>query len=249
MPTRRTIPLSAEDIQPHLCSEQTRLAVLRKGPFFAALTPGELAKVNVLFREEGYSPGAPVYFSGDPTARLYVVAQGKVKLSRHTLTGQDVILDILAPGDFFGSLAILGDAHYPDTAQAQTRLCVLGIDGPSFQSILLQYPSVALAVLQATTQRLQTAHETIRQLSAYPVERRIAAVLLKLAAKLGEATLEGLLIQTPLTRQEVADMTGATLETASRVLSQWQKEGLIRSGRGWIAIADADQLAALAREI
>lgn len=249
MSTRRTTPLDGEEVQPHQCSDRIRLAVLRKVPFFASITPAELAQVNGLFREEGYDPGEPVYFSGDLTRKLFVVARGKVKLSRHTLGGQDVILDILAPGDFFGSLSILGDTYYPDTAQAQTQICALGIDAQAFQSILLQYPTVALAVLQATTQRLQAAHETIRQLSAYPVEQRIAAVLLKLAEKLGEHGPEGLLIQVPLTRQELADMTGTTLETASRVMSQFQKEGLIRSGRRWVAIADAAQLANAAAEV
>ena len=248
MAERRTTPLDAEEIQPHQCSDRTRLAVLGKVPFFASLTPAELAQVNTHFHETGYGPGEAVYFAGDPTARLYVVARGKVKLSRPTLGGQDVILDILAPGDFFGSLDLLGDAHYPDTAQAQTQVCVLGVDAPSFQTILLRYPAVALAVLQATTRRLQAAHETIRQLSAYPVERRIAAVLVKLAEKLGAPSPEGLLIQVPLARQELADMTGTTVETASRVISQFQKAGLIRTGRRWLAVADPAGLAAAARE-
>jgi CRP-like cAMP-binding protein len=248
MSERRTTPLTPEIAEPHLCSVHTRLDVLRKVPFFASLDPNALRQVNTLFREVGYDSGAPIYFAGDPAARLYVVASGKVKISRHTLSGQDVVLDILASGDFFGSLAILGDATYPDTAQAQTGVCVLGIDAHDFQQILLRYPEVAVAVLQVTAQRLQDAHETIRQLSAFPVERRIAAVLLKLAEKLGEASAEGLLIQVPLARQELADMAGTTVESASRVMSQFQKQGLIRSGRQWVAIADLAGLTAAARE-
>jgi CRP-like cAMP-binding protein len=221
---------------------------LGKVPFFASLTGAELTQVNALFHEEGYAQGEPVYFSGDPSKQLYVVARGKVKLSRHTLSGQDVILDILARGDFFGTLSILGDEQYQETAQAQTQLCVLGIEAQAFQSLLLRYPVVAVAVLQTTAQRLQAAHETIRQLSAFPVKQRIAFLLLKLAEKLGEPGAQGLLIQLPLSRQELAEMAGTTLETASRILSHFQKRGLIQSGRGWIAIADAPQLAAAARE-
>jgi CRP-like cAMP-binding protein len=98
-------------------------------------------------------------------------------------------------------------------------------------------------------ERLQTAHETIRQLSAFPVERRIASVLLKLSEKLGEAHDEGLLIQVPLARQDLADMAGTTVESASRVMSQFQKQGLIRSGRQWVAITDLAGLAAAAPEV
>ncbi len=248
MSERRTTPLTAETVEPHQCSIDTRLRVLRRVPFFVSLDDAALAQVNRLFREQGYAAGDPIYFTGDTADRLYVVAAGKVKVSRHTLSGQDVVLDILAPGDFFGSLAILGDVVYPDTTQAQTRVCVLGIQAQDFQQVLVQYPAVALAVLQVTAQRLQTAHETIRQLSAFPVERRIAAVLVKLGEKLGEPSAEGLLIQVPLARQELADMAGTTVESASRVISHFQKQGLIRSGRQWIAIADLPRLAAAAHE-
>ncbi len=248
MSGRRIIPITPEVAEPHLCSVDTRLKVLGRVPFFASLDPDKLNQVNRRFREEGFEAGAPIYFAGDPAQRLYVVASGKVKISRHTLAGQDVVLDLLAPGDFFGSLAVLGDATYPDTAQAQTGVCALGVDAQEFQQVLLQSPAVAVAVLQVMAQRLQTAHETIRQLSVFPVERRIAAVLLKLGEKLGEPHDEGLLIQTPLTRQDLADMAGTTVESASRVMSQFQKRGLIRSGRQWVAITDPEGLAAAAQE-
>src|SRR5690606_3742453 len=131
---------------------------------------------------------------------------------------------------------------------AHTACCVLGIGAEDFQAILQNYPMVATVTLTIMAQRLQAAHETIRQLSAFPVAQRIASVLLKLADKLGEQSAEGLLIQTPLSRQDLADMTGTTLETASRIMSDFQKQGLIRSGRQWVAIADPAALAAAAAE-
>jgi CRP-like cAMP-binding protein len=103
-------------------------------------------------------------------------------------------------------------------------------------------------VLQVTAQRLQAAQETIRQLSAYPVERRIASILLSLGQKLGEPSEHGLLLQVPLTRQELADMAGATVETASRVVSRLETAGVLSTGRQWIAITDPQRLAALAQE-
>jgi CRP-like cAMP-binding protein len=248
MPAQKTTPLTTETVQPQQCSHSHRLALLAKAPYFASLPAPDLARINVFFQEDDYSPDSPIYFAGQPATRLYMVAAGKVKLIRHTLGGQDVLLDILALGDFFGSLSILGDACYADTAQALTQVCALGIGVQEFQAILLRYPAVAVAVLQVTAQRLQAAHETIRQLSAFPVERRIAAILLALGDKLGEASEHGLLLQVPLTRQELADMAGATVETASRVVSRLEHAGLLHTGRQWIAIADVAGLAALARE-
>lgn len=246
MNTHRQTPLDREDIDQHTCSIDLRLKLLGRVPFFAPLAPAELAEVNELFREDGYRAEEYIYFTGDPATRLYVVAAGKIKLLRHSLEGKDVVLEVLGPGDLLGSLAALGDAEYADTAQAQTGVCVLGIAAEDFQRVLQRYPAVALKVLELTAARLQGAHDAIRQLSAEPVERRIAAALLKLAAKLGEQKPEGLLIQMPLSRQDIAAMTGATTETASRILSQFRKAGLIESGRQWISLKDPAALAALA---
>ncbi len=242
---RRQTPLEIEPVQPEACTLDMRLQVLHQVPFFADLSHAEVEEINRSFTAHGYQADETVYFAGDTAHRLYVVATGKVKLLRHTLAGQDVLLEILAPGEFFGSLTVLGDEHYAETAQAQTGCCVLGIAGDDFQSILQCFPAVALRVLTLTAERLKAAHETIRQLSAHSVEQRIAAVLLKLAEKVGEEGEEGLLIQMPLSRQDLAALTGTTVETASRTLSQFRKEGLIRSGRQWIAVTDQEGLASL----
>jgi CRP/FNR family transcriptional regulator, nitrogen oxide reductase regulator len=245
MSSRHT-PLESKPVEPEACTLDVRLQVLHRVPFFANLSHTEVAEINHSFTAHGYQAGEIIYFTGDGANRLYVVAMGRVKLLRHTLAGHDVLLDILAPGEFFGSLATLGDEVYPDTAQAQTGCCVLGIGSEQFQAILQRHPAVALRVLALTAERLKAAHETIRQLSAHPVEQRIAAVLRKLAEKVGEESAEGLLIQMPLSRQDIAALTGSTVETASRILSQFRKDGLIRSGRQWIAVVDQAGLAALA---
>ncbi|MFW5942358.1 MAG: Crp/Fnr family transcriptional regulator [Chloroflexota bacterium] len=234
----RETPLESEEIQPEMCSVELRLEILGQVPFFQGLGAQAIEAINRRFRDRGYQPGEPIYMAGEEATHLYVVASGKVKLLRHTMAGQDVLLDILMPGEFFGALATLGESVYPDTAEAQTVCCVLAISAGEFQRILEEHPSAALRVLDLTAARLREAQETIRQLSAHTVRQRIATTLLKLAEKLGEEREEGLLIQMPLSRQDVADMTGATPETTSRVLSDFRKQGLIRSGRQWIAIVD-----------
>lgn len=246
MSNRRKTPLTPETIEPAACTVDLRLEILQQLPFFAGLSTAEVAAVNQQFRENGYQPGEIIYFSGDRSTHLYVVAAGKVKVLRHTLAGQDVLLDILTPGEFCGSITPVAGDVYPDTAQAQTAACVLSISSDAFRTMLQQYPAVALSILDLTAARLREAQETVRQLSAYPAEQRIAATLLKLADKVGQASDEGLLIQTPLSRDDLAQMTGTTTETASRIMSQWQKVGVLRSGRQWIAIRDRSHLESVA---
>ncbi len=248
MTLRRSTPLKPEEIEPHMCTIHARLDILSRVPFFAGLPPEAVAEINQLFHEHGYEPGQPIYYAGDRATRLFVVAVGKVKLLQHAFSGQDVLLDILTPGEFFGNLPVLGADAYPDTALAQTMCCILTVAAADFQTILQRYPAVTLSVLSIVSQRLHAAQERVRQLSAHPVEYRLAAALLKLAEKLGQPQPEGLLIQMPLSRQDLAEMTGTTIETASRVMSQFQKEGLIRTGRQWVAVADLKGLAALVEE-
>lgn len=245
---RRNTPLEPESIEPQMCTIDLRLKILHSLPFFAGLTHEQIAAINPLFRELGFEPGAPIYYAGDPAERLYVVAAGKVKLIRHALSGQERVLDLLLPGDFFGTLPVIGEPTYPDTAQAHTTCCVLSISAHDFQTILQRYPPVSIALLEITANRLHAAREMLHQAGVAPVESRVAALLLRLAERAGEERDEGCLIQMPLGRQDIADMLGITVETASRTLSQFRKKGLIRSGRRWIAIADRDRLATLAEQ-
>ena len=165
---------------------------------------------------------------------------------RHSLSGRNVLLDMLTPGEFFGSLSTLGDDLYPDTAEAQTQTCVLSIHADDFRRILEKHPMVALRVVDIMAARLRTAHERVRQFSALSVEGRIANLLLVLSRKFGRPSDVGLLIQSPLTRDDLAAMTSTTTETASRVMSQFQKNGLIQTGRKWVSILDQDALEKIA---
>lgn len=246
MSTRRKTPVQIESVEPAACSVDLRLSILQQTPFFNSLSPAEMGTVNEQFREYGYQPDESIYFSGEKATNLYVVASGQVKLLRHSMSGQDVLLDILKQGDYFGSLTTLTDAIYPDTAQAQTAVCVLSISTDAFRALLQQHPAMALTVLDITARRLQETQETVRRLSVNSVEQRIAAVLLKLADKLGEITDEGILIQMTLSRDDLAQMSGTTTETASRIISQFQKAGLVHSGRQWLALTDKPGLQEIA---
>ena len=246
MSDRRTTPLSQDSIEPHRCSVDLRLEILRQLPFFASLTERQVVEANGHFREQGFTAGEVIYLMGEAADRFYVVADGQVKLMRHTLGGQDVLLEVLVPGDFFGSLAALGDEAYADTAEAQTPVCVLGISAADFRALLERYPAVSLAVLDEVSARLRAAREMVRRLSAQPVEKRLAYTLLQLADKLGEPREVGTLIQMPLSRADLAGLVGTTVETASRIMSQFQKEGLVNSGRRWVAVADRERLAGVA---
>ncbi len=246
MAERRRSPVEPVDISPLHCTPVQLRNILSGTPFFAPLPEDEINRLAVRFRQTHFQAGESIYRAGDPAAQLAIVAAGMVKLSRPTPDGQDVVVSILTSGDYFGSLAALGDATHTEDATAQTDCCVLIATAEEFRGLLERYPAVALATLQLVAERLQSAHAVIEQLSAYPVERRVASTLLLLARRVGRAEGDRILIEMPLSRQDLADMTGAKVETVSRTMSEFRKAGLIDSGRRWIAVVELDRLAAIA---
>ena len=243
MTARRRTPLTTERLKSRTCTLSRRLDVLRRTPFFANLPADAIPQISGFFRDKGFATGQTIYTAGDPAVSLYVVATGRVKLARTTEAGKTVVLGVIGPGEFFGSLSALGDRLYPDSAVAHTPCCVLAVTGADFQAILRRYPQVANATLEIVAARLASMHELVEQLGAHPAEQRIASILLALAGKLGEQRGNAILIQMPLSRQDLAEMTGITRETASRILIQFRRSGLIRSGRRWVAILDPARLA------
>jgi CRP-like cAMP-binding protein len=115
----------------------------------------------------------------------------------------------------------------------------------TFQQILKRFPSVSLKMLEIMTKRLLLANDRVHQLSAMTIEGRIASLLVMLCDKFGEQAEVGLLLQVPLSRENLAGMAGTTTETASRVMSQFQRHGLIQSGREWVAVTDLEGLKAI----
>lgn len=248
MKTRRKSPVNLVTTEADHCSIDLRMRILGRLPFFAGLSQKAVERINQHFVEVGYQLGDRIYTAGDPAERLYVVADGKVKILQHAAGGRDVLLDIYSTGDFFGNLTALGAASYTDSAEAQSPACVLSIRSDSYRQILDEYPGLALKTLEVMAARLNDANQRVLQLSSMPAEKRIAITLKKLARKLGRQKEALLLIDVPLSRDDLAEMTSTTPETVSRVMSQMQSSGIIESGRQWVGIRDLKSLDDLADE-
>ena len=174
-----------------------------------------------------------------------MVATGIMKTTRINADGRETLLDLLVPGDFLGTYPTQGVEHYADSAWAVTPTCVLVLDSRDFSAILQRFPAVTLATLEVVSTRLSQAQDAVHRLSAAPVEQRLAATLLLIADKAGSPWQGGTLLQVPLSREDLASMIGAVTETVSRTLSTWRSDGLVETGRRWVAIKDVAALQAL----
>lgn len=245
--TRPKSPVRLEWVDPVVCSLEYRLKIIGRLPFFKHLPVDAISRINNLFHDVDVSANERIYFEGDEAGHLYLVAMGKVKLVRNTASGREVLLDILHSGEYFGSLTIFGGRIHMETAIAQTDGCILKISAEDFEHILTDHPDVTRRVLEAVSQRLVASQEIVKQLSAYTAEQRVASALLRLAGKLGEARGQGVLIQLPFSRQDLAAMTGSTIETVSRVMSRFAENGWVKSGRKWVTITEMKRLEELVK--
>jgi len=220
----------------------------KKLPFFSSLSDKELAEVVVpLFQEERYREDEYLFYEGDPPQGLFILREGKVKIIKHSTRGKDTILRLLGPEEMFGEVASLDGGPYPASAQALEDTVVFHLLQRDFLRLLQGYPSIALRVIEDLGRKLRDAHDLIRALTTETVEKRIATVLLKLSEKLGKVEERGIRLRIHLSRQDLADMAGTTIETAIRVLSKFTKDRLLTKEGKNIIILDRAALAALSR--
>jgi CRP-like cAMP-binding protein len=208
---------------------------------FSGLSDEELAELSDIAVERSFETGEFVFWDGDPSDCLYVLAEGKIKVLKHASSGKEFIIAFFGPGEVFGEVAVFENKPYPASAQATEPTTVLGIDRESFLSFLTKRPEFALRIMYVLGGRLRDAQNRLRDIAGERVDQRIASILLMLSSKLGHSL--------PFTRQEIADMSGTTTETAIRVMSRMRKEGLIRSVRGKTVIIDEERLRSLSEGV
>ena len=191
----------------------------------------------MLFRQEDEA----VYF--------WLLAKGRVRLSQITAEGEQVILHIAGPGEALGIVAVLSHFPYPVSAQAIEASTLLRWEAEQMQALMLRYPRMALNAVEILAEHVRHFQDRIRELATERVERRIARALLRLARQTGRRIPEGVLLDLPLTRQDLAEMCGTTLYTVSRTLSAWEQAGILSTGRARVVVRTPHRLVAIAEDL
>lgn len=211
-----------------------KAGILKQSFIFSSLKDDELAELAKLAIERSFVPDEFIFWDGDAPEWFYIIAEGRVKVVKHSSLGKEFIIAFFGSGEMFGEVAVFEDKPYPASAQAVAETKVLGIKREDFLSFLAQRPGVAMRIISVLGGRLRDAQGRLKDLAGERVEQRLARTLLMLSAKLG-STL-------PFTRQEIADMGGTTTETAIRFMSRLKDGGIIRSTRGKIIILNETKL-------
>ncbi|MEJ2085615.1 MAG: Crp/Fnr family transcriptional regulator [Acidobacteriota bacterium] len=221
--------------------------ILRTAKPFGAL-PGEdrklLAEVATV-RE--FDAGEVLFFQGDPSKFFFSIVSGRVKIFKTTRSGKDIILGIFSAGDPVGTVAVFKEIPYPASAQALEASVCISITRDDLYRLLEDHPSVARGLLLGLTQRLVEHINRIGELTGSRVEHRLARLVLRLAKDLGRIEEGKTFIPLVLTRQELADLTGTTVETCIRIMSRWEKEQTVHTQKDGFIVLDAEALETLAR--
>jgi CRP/FNR family transcriptional regulator, nitrogen oxide reductase regulator len=218
-------------------------SVVKDLQFFRDLDDAEVRAVLAAARTRRIPRKEAAFTQGAPANEFFVLLHGHLKVVQATPDGRQVILRIVAPGEAYGIAVAMGRADYPATAVALEDCVTLAWPSSAWASLVQRAPQLAANALAALGQRVGEAHARIREVSTEDVERRVAHLLLRLieAGGCGSAA-----IGFPITRKEIAEMTGTTLFTVSRILSDWEKQGLVAGRRERILIMQARRLSEIA---
>jgi CRP/FNR family transcriptional regulator len=211
-------------------------------PLFQRVSADDCARIAAAAQLRSFGRGDRLFDEGDPPGFFVVVVTGRVKVYKHRPDGQDVILEIFGPGFPIGAVAIWELRPYPATAEALDAVECLFIPRAEFLALLEEHPSLVRGLLSSMSHRLVELTSRLGELAGARVESRFARLFLKLADRLGRDERGGVFIPLPLSRQELADLTGTTIETAIRVMSRWGKQDVLRTEKDGFVVVDASTL-------
>jgi CRP-like cAMP-binding protein len=232
---------------PHDTAELSRQ--LGHVPLFQGLAADVMARIRDRARVQEIGAGELFFNEGDAADAFFVLTSGRVKLTQLTPEGHQVVLRIIGAGDVFGGAGAFGDLTYPIGAAAVEPARALVWTSEVMRRVLETESRVAFNAVQFVAARLHDLQRRHRQLMTERVERRVARALLRLIHDAGRRVDAGVAIDFPVSRQDIAEMTGTTLFTVSRLLSAWEQRGILHSGRQHIVLTKPHALEALADDL
>lgn len=216
--------------------------LLRRAALFRRLPPDDRARVAAVARLVTFERGALIFAEGDAADRFLMIVEGRVKVSKATPGGKEIILEVFSAGDPLGAVAAYEGMPFPASAIALEATSCLYISQRDFFRLLEQHPSLVRGLLSGLTIRLAELTRRLAELTGTRVEARFARLFLKLAEQIGRQADGGVFVPLPLSRQELADLTGTTIETAIRTMSRWQKEDVLHTEKDGFLVIDRTTL-------
>ncbi|HET7295159.1 MAG TPA: Crp/Fnr family transcriptional regulator [Vicinamibacteria bacterium] len=211
---------------------------LRAASLYRGLSEEDRQRLAEVSLVKSWEKGDAIFNEGDPSDFLLTLLAGRVKVVKLLPSGKEVILEIFGPGDPVGAVVAYEGRPYPATAIALEKTTCLLVRRAPFFALIEKHPSLVRGLLVAFTRRIVELAQRIPEVAGGRVETRFAHLFLKLAERLGRAQGDGTFIPMALSRQDLADLTGTTIETCIRVMSRWGKEGVVETEKDGFRLGD-----------
>ncbi|MEW7009563.1 MULTISPECIES: Crp/Fnr family transcriptional regulator [unclassified Lentilitoribacter] len=224
-------------------------SLIKDLPPFLDMDHEALAELLGVARSEHFAKGDAIFSQADEAHKFYVLLDGYIQVAKLTPDGEQVVMRYITSGELFGIAKAVGQKNYPASAIAAVDCVVLVISDAIWDELTDKYPTFASNTYKTVGERLIETQQHVVELATEKVEQRIANAVLKLANQTGRKTEEGILIDFPISRKDISEMTGTTLHTVSRLLSAWEDKGLIKSGRQKITLVEGHKLMLVANGI
>jgi CRP-like cAMP-binding protein len=213
---------------------------------FVGLPPEGLAEVAKRARAQALPKGAILFTQGMTAERCHALVSGRIRIAQSGEEGGQLLVRFVGPGEMFGTVALFTDRRYPAEASTVTDSIEISWTEPVLLELIESYPQIALNLIKVIGTRLREVQERLRELATQRVDQRMARVLLRLASRHPVDDDDRAEIEFPVTREDIAAMCGATLYTASRVLTAWERAGYVKTHRRRLSILRIDEIRRLA---
>jgi CRP/FNR family cyclic AMP-dependent transcriptional regulator len=221
--------------------------VVLSAPLFANMDSEQTRALQASMTRIEMGRGEVLFHEGEPGDRLYVIAQGKIKLGRRSSDGRENLLAVLGPGEMFGELSLFDPGPRTATASVVADARLLALGHQDLIDWLQSSPTVAKHLLEALARRLRRTNEALADLVFSDVPGRVAKALLDLSTRFGEQVDDGLRVAHDLTQEELAQLVGASRETVNKALADFAARGWVRREGRAVVLLDIDRLERRAR--
>lgn len=217
-------------------------AFFKRGSLFGNLTEEELSQLAQIVRERKFDRNQVIFYEGDLGGSLYVIVSGTVKIVIMADDGREHILGLLDEGNFFGEISLIDGEPRSATAIALDKVNIVMISREDFVRLLRENPEMSLKIMQTLCERLRRTDKHVETLAFLSAPGRVAQVLLNWAEKEAPGQDKNVQIPHKMTRQEFASIAGTSRETLTRVLMDFQDDGLIKLEKNRIVLNDRKHL-------
>lgn len=222
---------------------QCQLCRIADKTVWAGLSDAALKELSGARVPSRYQKGDVIFHEGSPCTGLYNVCSGKVKLVRTGRVGRQTIVRILGQGATLAETDLFRrDGRHGATAQAMEEVVVCFLAKPALMDYMTEHPSMTMTMVERLADALHKTELRVESLATKDTRLRLAEFLAEMAEDEGEAVADGVRIRLRLTREEIAEVVGATLETTIRLVSAFKKEGVLADQDGHIVVRDMNRL-------